>query len=159
MKIDFPGKVVAFNSINKGDFFIYVEDGKSLLAMKTGLDAVCFSTALHPSMTPPTIVDKGFTSMFVCAVQDVVIRPVFELESLKMGPLSLERPGPVIFDSSGSYIRAYGRDGCTDVNLASGEAGAALPRSGSIWTEHWQLVWIGKDHEKILGERGKPAFT
>jgi hypothetical protein len=165
MVVDFPGAMTEFAKVKPGEFFIYLEDGEAALAMKI-FDAsspekkaavMSFSTAIHASMTPPTVLESNFQNRAVCVVRDVVIRPPFQMNKLHSNSLSLERPGPVIFAVGATYIRAHDRRGTIDVDLATGATEQSRAHPGSIWLDNWEIVWVGRSAEKILCERGKPA--
>jgi hypothetical protein len=167
MLVDFPGVMTEFAKVKSGEFFIYFEDSQAALAMKI-FDAVSpekkvgvmsFSTAIHPSMTPPTVLDSGqlFQNRAVCVVRDVVIRPPFQMNKVRSNSPSLDRPGPIIFAIGATYIRPYDRRGTIDIDLATGATEESRAHPGSIWLDDWEIVWVGRFEEKILCERGKPA--
>lgn len=169
MIVDFPVAMTDFVNAPFGEFFVYFGDGDAELAMKI-FDAVSpdkkaavlsFTAPVHASMTPPTVIEAtGFLNRSVGVVRDVVIRPPFEMNTLRTGSPSVDRPGPIIFGIDATYIRAYARNGCVDVDLGTGATEQSRAHPGSIWVEDWQIILVGKSEEEVvLCERGKPAAT
>jgi len=166
MIVDFPGVMTDFANVKAGEFFIYFEDGSAAFAMKI-FDAISaekkvavlsFSTAVHASMTPPTVLEGfQFQNRAVCVVRDVIIRPPFQMKMLRSNSPSLDRPGPIIFAVGGTYIRAYERSGTVDVNLSTGATEQSRAHPGSMWLEDWEVVLPLPSGESLLCQRGKPA--
>jgi hypothetical protein len=166
MIVDFPGDMADFVTVDPGQLFIHFDNGVAGLAMKIfdgsspqkKTAVLSFTTPVHASMTPPTVLEAiGFQNKSVCAVRDAIIRPSFELGTLRSDSPSSNRPGPIIFGVGATYMRAYERSGCVDVNLKTGEAEQSRAHPGSTWVENWEIVLVRKSGELVLCERGKPA--
>ena len=111
-----------------------------------------FSTAAHSSMAPPQLQNRT-----VCVVRAVVIRLPFQTKMLRGGSPSMDGPGTVIIAVGGTFIRAYERTGCKDVNLTTGAIEQSRTRPESVWLDDWEIILPLESGEHRLCERGKPA--
>jgi hypothetical protein len=166
MRVDFPGSMRDFKDLSAGEFFVYFEDKARPLAMKIFDDAspdkpvavLSFSTAAHPSMTPPTILLGGqFQNRSVLVIPGVSLRPVCALDKRHTDSPSLDRPGPIIFAVGATMIRAFSRSGGVDVDLTTGAAQVPRAYPGSTWVDDWAIIVHWLDEEIVLCARGKPA--
>ena len=173
MLIDFPGVMTDFSKVLPGEFFIYIEEGKTACGMKifdaasqkldpesqVKVGVLSFSAAAHLSMTPPTILETQFQNRTVCVVRAVVIRLPFQANVLRSGSPSMDRPGTVIIAVGGTFIRGYDRTGCKDVNLSSGAVEQSRAHPGSVWLDNWEIILPLESGAHRLCERGNPAAT
>jgi hypothetical protein len=175
MVFDFAGVMTEFAKIEPGEFFIFFDEGRRAFAMKIfdasveqvtssqkKMGVLSFSLAVHPSMTPPTVLNvERFQNRDVCVPRDVVIRPPFDITELRNGSPSEGAPGPIMIASDGVFIRASPIQGqkTIDVDLHTGAAGASFAHPGGIWVDAWKIVLVGRSGETVLCERGKPAAS
>jgi hypothetical protein len=166
MRIDFPGRMTPFADVQPAELFVYFDsDDDPNFALKI-VDAVaaerpvavlCFSTPVHASMTPPTILHaSNFENRDVLVLQGAQLRPIFEPAGLRRGLPSADQPGPVIFAEDVAFIRAWANSGTVDVDLRSG-AGDVTRHQGGAWVDDWKVVLTTASGDLVLCERGKPA--
>jgi hypothetical protein len=166
MQIDFPGKMTPFTEVQPAELFVYfgaVDDPSfamkifDAVAAEKPVAVMCFSTPVHPSMTPPTILEaSNFENRDVLVLQGAELRPTFEVGRLRRGLPSANQPGPVIFAEGATFIRAWAKNSTVDVDLRSG-AGDVTRRQGGACVEDWKIVLKRASGELVLCERGKPA--
>jgi len=120
-------------------------------------DTAYRDAAAHSSMTPPTILEAQLQNRTVCVVRAVVVRLPFQTNVLRSGSPSMDHPGTVIIAIGGTFIRAYERTGCKDVNLSTGAVEQTRAHPGSVWLDDWEIILPLESGEHRLCERGKPA--
>lgn len=167
MLVEYFGQMKDFANLQAGEFFAFFEEGATELGMRVvGRSpeelphVMAFTLAAHASMTPPTVLNFSFQNRSVLSIPDAVVRTPLDLGQIHAdSPPSRERPGPIIAVGGAILIRAYGREGTVDVNLATGGIGPARSHPGSTWVEDWQIVRRVRDKDIILCQRGKPAAS
>jgi hypothetical protein len=113
MRVDFPGVMMPFSQVAAGDCLLFFTEGAQMpdVGMKVsvgGSDAVLsFTTPVHPSMTPPTVL-YGFENKQLCVLRDATVRPKYDANGVWCGSPSINRPGPIIFANRVTFIRAWG---------------------------------------------------
>jgi hypothetical protein len=169
MITDFSGQMMQFPNVKLGTFFVsFDDDDHPILAMKTSGDVsgesdgavLVFTLAVHPSMTPPTILRSDiFRNRDVLVLAEAAIRPMFQLSKLRRGSPSVNFPGPIIIDAQGVFIRAWAGSGTVDVDVKSGAIASSLTHPGSTWVDDWKIVLREQNGESVLCHRGRPKAS
>jgi hypothetical protein len=167
MQIDFRGTILDFDEVPFGQFLVYFDpDGRLSFGMKIFDSSranrrpaiLSFSTAVHPSMTPPTILEMDqLGRKDVLSLEDALFHPNPDITKLHRGVPKTEDTGAVILTSEGMFIRAWSKNSKVDVDLATGAAG--VDDEGSVWIDDWSIVLRTEGKDATLCRRGKPASS
>lgn len=161
MFIDVPGKLTSFSQVQSGEFFIHFAGGTAALGIKVHNAAspnvkavLSFGDRPHPSVKGPSIIDTThFDNRDVAVIRDAIVRPLYDLATLREGSPRLDDYGAIVFVGGTALIRAFSKSGPTDIDLASGAAQSARSHPGSMWVDHWEIVLPRPSGQTKLLER------